>query len=80
MSLPIPFITYSSNDIESPTWRLPYPISRNDEIDPPVVDVSAVSGILSVPDSNFYKICQVCERGETSTGIACPNCGHVNLR
>jgi hypothetical protein len=78
MSLPVPFVTYLAHDIESPTPLLPYPISRpDDEI---LVDVSAVPGIISVPDCNLYKTCQVCERGYTSTGIACPNCGHVNLR
>lgn len=38
-----------------------------------------VSGVVSVPDCNVYKNCEVCDRGNTSTGIECPNCGHVNL-
>lgn len=80
MSLPVPIITYFSQDIE--TWAKPlaYPISRTVEIDSTVVDVAMVPGIISLPDCNIFKTCQVCERGCTSTGIPCPNCGHINLR
>ena len=32
-----------------------------------------------MPDSNIYVHCEVCDRQSVSTGIACLNCGHVNL-
>ena len=44
------------------------------------ITVPTVPGIVSLPDCNVYKTCEVCERGNTSTGIECPNCGHVNSR
>ena len=43
------------------------------------VDVATVPGIISLPDCNLYLRCQNCDRGSTSTGIPCPNCGYVNL-
>jgi hypothetical protein len=80
MSLPVPIITYLAEDIETSASPLAYPISRIDEIDSTAVDVAMLPGIISLPDCNIFKTCQVCERGYTSTGIPCPNCGHINLR
>lgn len=45
----------------------------------PAIDVGAVPGIVSCPDCNYYKRCASCDRGSTSTGIPCPNCGFINL-
>lgn len=44
------------------------------------IDIGDIPEIVSLPDCNFFRRCANCDRGSTSTGIPCPNCGFVNVR